>query len=243
MTVLSFHDREHETRDGMIYMSVRAISAIINLNYDGWPAEELKKAYKTFINGPIFIDHDAADIKRTRGRIIDAEYIETEDDQWIELLLEIDAESFPLLAKHLLNGDLDSVSMGANVGEAECSICGNLAYSNADLCQHALTMKGQVVNGELAYEICRDITFDEISLVFEPADSTALAKKIVHANKKQATTWTYTPESHLIDINEYTENVDEEPAIVYPLSFSNEADPALEDLFQVNPYAIVGDLL
>lgn len=248
--ILDFHGRYHETRHGMIYMAVRAISSIVNLNYDGWPAEELEKAYKTFRNDPIFVDHNSERQERARGMVIDSQFLQGDDSQdaWIELLLEIDYLTFPQLGEEILAGGLDSVSMGANVGETECSYCGHLAYGIADTCSHVKSMKGEMIGDVLVYEICRDIDFYEISLVFEPADVTALAKKVYASADKQASfdktavTWTYVPETYKVDMSPNALN-DEPPVEAFPFTYTNDENPELNDLFQINPYVIIDDLL
>jgi len=127
---------DYRTDDGFIYTRVRAISSRVNKNYDGWPSEELQKAYRTFIGKPIFVDHNNSNTERSRGVIVDAtlhvedgkssthdSYYSTAPDNhkpptWIELLLETDASAFPKLAKAIVDGDIDGVSMGCFVAGA-----------------------------------------------------------------------------------------------------------------------------
>ena len=47
----------YEPRDGYIYVRSRAISSRCNDNYDEFPADEIKKGYKTFIGKPVFVNH------------------------------------------------------------------------------------------------------------------------------------------------------------------------------------------
>lgn len=191
---------DYKTDDGFMYVRVRAISSRVNKNHDGWPAEELKKAYRTFIGKPIFVDHHNSDPKKARGVVVDAA-IHTDDERhlsaldsyyasapanhlpptWIELLLEVDAKRFPKLAKAIIDGDIDGVSMGCNVERSICSHCGNTAYSPQEYCKH-ITSKGAYFDYKLpdgtkiskrSYEDCYDIGFFELSFVFDPADETA----------------------------------------------------------------------
>jgi hypothetical protein len=153
--------------------------------------------FKTFVSRPIFVDHNNTDPKRTRGVIVDSLlHIEPSNkrrasfdyyssapqnhapETWVELLLEIDAKQFPRLAAEIKNGDIDSVSMGCNVEETECSICSNRASTIDQYCAHVQS-KGQKFSTDdghekLAYEDCYGVNFFEISLVFDPADETAL---------------------------------------------------------------------
>lgn len=181
-------------RPGYVYTVVRAISARVNQNYDAWPSEELKKSYKTFLGKPVFVNHANDDPSLARGRVVAARYVEAGNDKYIEVIQETDGERFPKLAKVLVGGDLDSVSMGVEAKLTICSFCGNKAVDESDFCDHVLHHKGEhlprtAANGEteqvLVYESCRDLHFFELSYVFDPADETAVASKVLTANKKQ----------------------------------------------------------
>ena len=175
---------------GMIYTRVRAISARVNRNFDGFESSELKRAYTTFEGRPVFVNHENHDPTRTRGIVVASAYREDGDDRYIELLIEVDAQAFPKLAQEIADGNIDSVSMGCEVESTICSYCGNEADDLGDFCEHVLHHKGQTLqrasaNGEvedvLVYEICRGVNFFEISFVFDPADETALAQTVLDA--------------------------------------------------------------
>lgn len=181
---------DYEPREGFIYVRSRAISSRTNDNFDSWPAEELKQAWSTFIGKPVFVNHNNSEIKRKRGVIIDAALHEDKapdgtPDTWVEVLMEIDAQRFPRLAAAILAGDIERTSMGADVGESECSYCGNVATTPSTYCNHIARCKGQRLSRRnmdgtqedvLVHEICRKISFFENSvLVEDPADPTAYA--------------------------------------------------------------------
>jgi hypothetical protein len=197
---------DYRTSDGYIYTRVRAISSRVNKNFDGWPSEELAAAYRSFIGKPIFVDHHNSNPEKARGVIVDA-ILHVENDMgkasaldpyyatapanhkpptWIELLLETDAKSYPKLAADIISGNIDSVSMGANVSHTKCSICNHDAYDTDDFCDH-VKLKGASFdawdeNGKktskVAYEDCYKVSFFEISYVFDPADETALVHEV-----------------------------------------------------------------
>ena len=179
-----------EPREGTIITEVRAISARINQNFDAWPSEELRQAHHTFVGKPVFVNHNNHDPSRARGRVVASRYVDAgEDDRYVQVLQEVEASRFPLLAKELMEGGLDSVSMGAEAREVECSFCGNISTTPFDACQH-IPMKGSTLqrrtaNGSpedvLIYEICRKISFFELSYVFDPADETAVASRVLVA--------------------------------------------------------------
>lgn len=220
---------DYRVEDGYIYTKVRAISSRVNKNNDGWPSEELAKAYSTFIGKPIFVDHNNTDPTKARGVIVDARlhvendlqkasaldpyYASAPDNHkpptWIELLLETDARRFPKLAQAIMSGDIDSVSMGANVERTQCNICDNWATSAQEYCDH-IKSKGASFDffesstgsktSKKSYEDCYDIHFFEISYVFDPADSTALVLEKISKEKTALRNEENLPQSDLIKI-------------------------------------------
>lgn len=92
--------------------------------------------FSTFLGKPIFVDHNNSNPDRARGVIVDSKFnvldqkTSAKDDKYwnsdtvdpehlppteVELLLEVDAKSFPKLAKAIVNGDIDGFSMGCFV--------------------------------------------------------------------------------------------------------------------------------
>lgn len=184
-------DEGFRLKPGYIYTVVRAISARVNQNYDGWPSEELKKAYKTFIGKPCFVNHENHDPTKARGVVVASRYVENGADRYIEVVQEIDAQRFPKLAHEIKTGGMDSVSMGAEAGFTICSYCYNKATDLHDMCDHVRNHKGKTLTrfdkrtgkkeDVLVFESCHKISFFELSYVFEPADETAVASKVVVA--------------------------------------------------------------
>ncbi|TWF71666.1 DUF7178 family protein [Kitasatospora viridis] len=182
------HTFEYTARPGYLYVRSRAISSRCNDNFDEFPAEEIKAAYKTFVGKPVFVNHENSDHRRARGVVIDAALHEDRNpdgtpDTWCEVLMEVDARRFPKLAKAILDGDVDRTSMGCDVAYSVCSACGNRATTPAEYCQHIPRSKGQRIYrhtasgqrvGELIREVCFGLGFFENSLLVEPpADPTA----------------------------------------------------------------------
>lgn len=184
-------DEGFRLKPGYLYTVVRAISARVNQNYDGWPSDELKKSYKTFIGKPVFVNHENHDPTKARGVVVAARYAENGPDKYIEVVQEIDAGRFPKLAHEIKTGGLDSVSMGAEAGFTICSYCHNKATDLHDMCDHVKYHKGKTMRrfdrktgskeDILVFESCHKISFFELSYVFEPADETAVASKVVVA--------------------------------------------------------------
>ena len=183
-------------KPGFLYCAVRAITARINQNYDGWPSSELKKSYRTFLGKPCFVNHQNFDPRKARGKVVAARYIENGRDKYIETVMEIDAQRFPKLAHEIKTGGMDSVSMGVEAGFTICSYCGNRAVDVPEFCAHVKYHKGEKlprINARtgakedvLVYEKCYKLGFFELSFVFDPADETAVVSRVLHAGRTGA---------------------------------------------------------
>lgn len=178
-------------------------------------SKDHKTGFSTFLGKPIFVDHNNSDPARARGVIVDSKF-HVEDTKtasadpyysssdvdpdhmpasWVELLLEVDADRFPRLAKAIVAGSknsahgIDGFSMGCDVDHTICNICSNKASSPDEFCDH-IRMKGATFDyhdsktgkrtGKKSYENCYGIKFFEISAVFDPADETALLRELIH---------------------------------------------------------------
>jgi hypothetical protein len=197
-------------------------------NTGGFTVEASKDAeygFSTFLGKPIFVDHHNSDPSRARGVIVDAK-LHVDDHKtaaqkdsyyrdapanhtpptWVELLLEVDAKSFPKLAKAIIDGSrnakngIDGFSMGCDVERSVCNICKNSATTPEEFCNH-VRMKGAYFDSyddmgrktsKKSYEDCYGIKFFEISAVFDPADETALIRE-VRSNVKEASMNKFAP--------------------------------------------------
>jgi len=171
---LQIENFEFDT-DNFLYFRAKAIKADEpNGNGDYFPLEEIKKAYKTFCGVGFYIEHNSDDPENAKGIILDA--VLDEENKEVECLAAISKKDEPELCKDIKNKKIKSVSMGCIAEKAECSICGNLATSMDDICEHMnpnnpfTYIKGKVMpDGNVAYEINYDITFKELSGVQDPA--------------------------------------------------------------------------
>jgi hypothetical protein len=183
---VTFDDFKFNPEPGYVYAVSRAISSRVNANYDGWPVDQIKNSYKTFIGRPIYVEHNNSDPDRARGVILDAVYRESKlasghTDASVYCLMEVDAQNFPKLANAIMEGDLNAVSMGADVEGTQCSACGKYASKPAEYCAHIPRLKGRTVTvykqgkriESLVFESCIKPNFFELSFVFEPADESA----------------------------------------------------------------------
>ena len=190
-------------------------------------SKDAEYGFSTFLGKPIFVDHHNSDPSRARGVIVDAK-LHVDDHKtaaqkdsyyqdapanhtpptWVELLLEVDAKSFPKLAKAILDGSknakngIDGFSMGCDVERSVCNICKNSATTPDEFCNH-VRMKGAMCDyidpmtghktSKKSYEDCYGIKFFEISAVFDPADETALIREVRSSVTKESSMNKFAP--------------------------------------------------
>ena len=140
--------------------------------------------YQTFKNVPIHIEHKANNKKEARGFIPDAEYIQTDPkDKYVLTICAVDSKKDPALAEGLVSGDIRFFSMGCVCEAVECSICGNRFTNDRDLCQHLRPgRKMSYIGGKQAYEKCLGVSFQELSVVGDPAYNKAATQFILGKN-------------------------------------------------------------
>lgn len=185
--VASMEDKSEYSND-FIYFIARALTANVpNANGDYFPDDELEKSYESFIGKNLHLNHDADDVAKAVGKIIDAWFVRTDGDIYVVCLCKIDKKLHPELARNIETGIIDSVSMGCSCQECECSICGCKAHNKSEMCEHLKNFLGREIDvsgqKQKVSSINRGITFNELSLVGDPADSNAHMYQI-YANKR-----------------------------------------------------------
>lgn len=150
------------------------------------------RVYESFRLKPHFIEHKSSDVTQAKGFILDAHYNEDDpDDKFVELVIAVDKTKDPEYARAVEQGKIKTFSMGCSASATKCSICGNVAISNFDFCEH-IQKKTSIkeVNGKRVFEWCLGVVFDEISAVADPADTGALLQeklgKVARKDKKTA---------------------------------------------------------
>jgi len=176
--------------ENFLYFRTRMISAGEkwgpNQNGDYFPAKELSKAYKTFIGKGFYLEHDSDTPEKAKGIILDS--IWYPDHQYVEGLVAQDKRLFPEVAEQIKSGVLNTVSMGCVVSKCVCSICGNEATNQYELCEHMnpespFFVKGKEVNGQKAFEYNYGLNFVELSGVRNPADTNAFIFEVKGSKK------------------------------------------------------------
>lgn len=141
-----------------------------NNNGDIFPEQELKKAYKLWVEKPLCKDHQSSSVDGVRGLVIDTYW----DDKRkrVIALCALDKVNYPDLARKVATGYATNVSMGTAVGKSICFDCGNVAQTENDYCK--------CVRARSAYgEINVDLSPIELSLVVTGADPGARLRSVI----------------------------------------------------------------
>lgn len=144
-----------------------------NVNSDYFEEEEIKRTYKTFEEfGYAFKHHKNKDPNNSIGRIMLSHW--NDRMHRVELVVRLDRSLAPNICRDIDRGKMWDVSMGCKVPYDVCSICGNVARTKDDYCDHITMHKGKVLpGGKQVYMINKNPRFFDISFVFIGADRTA----------------------------------------------------------------------
>jgi hypothetical protein len=118
----------------------------VNDNGDWFSETELKRAAKTFIGVPVFVNHQNDDIEKARGKVVHAWY----DDNagGIYTVNMVDKVAFPRLARGIEQGYVTGTSMGCQVQYSCCSICHHRAATAKEFCSHIKERKKKRYTGD-----------------------------------------------------------------------------------------------
>lgn len=170
-----------------LYVEVRAVSAGEyygnNKNIDFFPEDQLNPpknagyGKETFMNAHVFKNHDNKDVANAIGDVLKV----TWDDEMkgVNLLIRVDRQTSPSVARGFEAGYITDVSMGCRVHHVVCSICGHNARTKADYCNHLKMDKGKIFpDGRKVQEINIQPKFHDISVVLNGAEKVAKVTKI-----------------------------------------------------------------
>lgn len=172
-----------------------------NVNGDGFPCDQLIQTCRTLMAKGFYVEHQSFDPANAVGIIAHAEWVD--DQQYVDAVALVDKVRHAALSDHIrdmLRTKRGGVSIGCIAGEAECSICGNVARRKDQLCAHMNRGNPGFIKGRrvplsritgnrhlrryaweqedghrLAYDICRRLYFYELSYTKAPADKDALS--------------------------------------------------------------------
>lgn len=179
----------YEFDPDFLYIKVRAISAgeyySCNKNGDFFPEEELKSHYKTFLDAHVFKNHENKEVEKAIGDVMDAVW--NDEMKYVELFIRINRKVAPTIVAGFEKGYMTDVSMGCRVSHTICSICGNIAKTPSQYCQHIRQHKHEILNdGRKVMEINIAPKFHDISAVLNGADRTAKMTAMYVSNEKKA---------------------------------------------------------
>ncbi|MGW8180607.1 MAG: hypothetical protein ACWGQW_17885, partial [bacterium] len=134
-------------------------------------------------------------------------------DEFVELLIAIDTQKDPAFANGVKNAILKNGSMGCSCVRTRCNVCGKVAYTRSEFCNHIARNKGKEYDDSepdfnpiafiishdskdktaakprrvaKAFEWCEGVVFDEYSRVHDPADVKAEQYEILQLSAKVA---------------------------------------------------------
>jgi len=103
----------------------------VNDNGDYFNEDELKKATKTFIGVPVFVNHQNDDIEKARGKVVHAWY--DDDRGGIYTINMVDKVAFPRLARGLEAGYVTGSSMGCFPAEMRVLMASGIYKQISDI--------------------------------------------------------------------------------------------------------------
>jgi hypothetical protein len=118
----------------------------VNDNGDYFSENELKKAAKTFIGVPVFVNHQNDDVEKARGKVVHAWW--DEDRGGIYTINMVDKVAYPRLARGIEAGYVTGSSMGCSVKYSCCSVCHTRAANAKEYCSHIKERKKKNFTGE-----------------------------------------------------------------------------------------------
>jgi len=170
--VSSIEDASGKTKEQKkkVIVKVEATHSILTKNKTFYPANELEKAHRTWVEPyerPVIRNHNEYD--EPLGRVKEAIFKDSvlhPGQKTIELTLEIvDSDAI----EKVLDGRYKTVSIGGSASRVVCSVCGKDLVKEG-YCGHR---RGQTYEGKEAHWILGDIEYHEVSFVNVPADEYA----------------------------------------------------------------------
>ena len=164
-----------------------------NSNGDGFPSEKaypeygieekdlLRNNYKSFEKGQVYYMHD---MNQPVGWVLKAFW--NDRYKWVEIVLELDSERInPDVLKRVREGEMIFVSMGCNVEYDVCTVCGHKSRGR-NYCSHIKNRLLEVIDDVIAAMLNPSPDFDDISVVFIPAEAIAASIYRKAAGSEQA---------------------------------------------------------
>ncbi len=144
--------------------------------------------YETFNGVPLLWEHQDRDITQSSGLVIDSYYDDNiQDEKKVMTLVAVDMVKNRKLSSNLLNGRVQSFSMGCMCEQTRCSICNNVALRPEEFCNHIRDkMFISMVDGKSVFEWCEKVMYKELSHVSTPADLNSHSIEIINGGIQNA---------------------------------------------------------
>ena len=173
--VLAFQPVSSAMSPDSIMVDIEGIHSIVTRNFTYYTPECLKKSapyWTSPYERPVIMHHNDRDGVQI-GRIKAAEYMESTRAKSPGLLFTCNIGDEAGI-KGVKNGTLSTVSIGAVIHKATCSICGQNIAAEGE-CEH---QRGRKYDGKLCYWLMEDMEPKELSYVIVPSDRYANTVKI-----------------------------------------------------------------
>ena len=158
-----------------IMVDIEGIHSIVTRNFTYYTPECLKKSAPYWITPyerPVIMHHNDRDGVQI-GRVKAVEYVEETRAKSPGLIFTCNIGDDAGI-KGVKNGTLSTVSIGAVINKATCSICGQNIAAEGE-CEH---QRGRKYDGKLCYWLMEDMEPKELSYVIVPSDRYANTVRI-----------------------------------------------------------------
>lgn len=189
---VAFDDGATINRKWSSYYIKPDCSQFVNNNGDSWERSLLTATYRTFVGAENYQEHIQIP-ELSKGKIIDAVARDIGDSLYIDILVATDRKHAKLV-RDIEAGEMNALSMGAQVAYTICTKCGNVAADESDLCRHIKYEKGNFFiddSGQrrIIAELCGHVSdpesniFIEASWVKNPAFKGAVLRNILQPSE------------------------------------------------------------
>ena len=163
-----------------INVDIEGIHSVVTRNYTYYTPDCLKKSIPYWTSPyekPVIMHHNDKDGIQI-GRVKSVEFLEQSRAGMPGLLFTVNIGDEAGI-KGVKNGTLSTVSLGAIIHKATCSICGQNIASEGE-CEHR---RGKYYDEKLCYWIMEEMEPKELSYVIVPSDKYANTIRIYKPNK------------------------------------------------------------
>lgn len=116
-----------------------AHSKWVNDNGNAWLNQVLLESYKSFIMAENYQEHIQIPAL-SKGKILDAVAWVVRDKElatvFVDILVATNKRKHPALVRDIVDGKINTMSMGCNITHSQCSRCGEIFEEGEDQCDH-----------------------------------------------------------------------------------------------------------